>query len=301
MEPNLRFFDDKRILITGGGGYLGSKLAEILATTHAEIHLLDVKFNEIAVKLNTEYTHLSNIVCDLTNKEEIENAINFSQPDLVFHFAALLDRVRDFSNYDQLYKVNVEGTLNLLEGLKRVNYSGLYYASSSEVYGNKNPSPFREDQNPSPVSPYSLTKLMAENLISTYSLIKDKPYTILRLFNFYGSQMPPTFFLSQLEKSLSKNIPFEMTGGEQKRDFISIEVLIELILKVANKPKSNQEIINICSGQATSIKELALRTASYQDKLHLLRIGALPYRLNEIWEMIGDTNKLSKILSSTVD
>ncbi|MBU3928505.1 MAG: SDR family NAD(P)-dependent oxidoreductase [Bacteroidetes bacterium] len=292
MELDLSFFNDKRILITGGGGYLGSKFAVFLATTHAEIYLLDVKFNEIAEKLNTEHTQLSKVVCDLTNKDEIESAIHFAQPDLIFHFAALLNRERDFSNYEQLYKVNVEGTLNLLEGLKRVHYSGLYYASSSEVYGNNNPSPFREDQNPSPASPYSLTKLMAESLISTYSQINGKPYTILRIFNFYGPQMPPTFFLSQLEESLNKNIPFEMTGGEQKRDFIYIDDLIELMLKVASESKSNQDIINMCSGQATSIKELAIKTASQHDKLHLLRIGALPYRANEIWEMVGDNRKI---------
>jgi nucleoside-diphosphate-sugar epimerase len=297
MELNLSFFNNKRILITGGGGYLGSKLAEVLKTTTSEICLLDISFNEIAEHLISEYPKVTKVYCDLTNKAEIEYALSNFHPDLIFHFAALLKRDRDFSHYEQLYKVNVVGSLNLLEVLSSLPYTGFYYASSSEVYGNRNQSPFREDQFPFPASPYSLTKLMAEHLISTYSQINEKPYTIFRLFNFFGPDMPRTFFLSQLEDSLMNNVPFEMTGGEQKRDFIYIDNLIGLMLKVASESKSNQEIINICSGEATSIKELALKTASQYDKLHMLRIGTLPYRSNEIWEMVGDNRKIYHILN----
>jgi nucleoside-diphosphate-sugar epimerase len=298
MEFNLRYFENRRILITGGGGYLGSKLAEVLTTTTSEIYLLDVSFNGVAKKLISESPKVTKVCCDLTKKPQIEDALSNFSPDLIFHFAALLKRERDFSYYDQLYKVNVEGTKNLLEVLSSVPYIGFYYASSSEVYGNRNQSPFKEDQFPFPASPYSLTKLMAEHLIATHSQIVEKPYTVLRFFNFYGRDMPPRFFLSQLEDSLKKNILFEMTGGEQKRDFIHIDDLIELTLKVASESKSNQEIINICSGQATSIKELALKKAGQHQKLHLLRIGALPYRKNEIWEMVGDNRKILSFINN---
>jgi len=284
-------------LITGGGGYLGSKLAEVLTISKVKIYLLDIKFNALAEKLNTEFDHLIKVYCDIANKYEIEEAVTYLKPDLIFHFAALLNRKRDFSDYEQLYKVNVEGTLNLLEVLRRVHYAGFYYASSSEVYGNKNPSPFREDQIPSPASPYSLTKLMAELLISTHSQINSKPFTILRLFNFYGPNMPPSFFLSQLENSLNNNIPFEMTIGDQKRDFSHIDDMIALILNVVKNPESNLQIINICSGKATSIKDLAIQTATQYAKLNLLRIGALPYRENEIWEMVGDNNKMQQLIN----
>ena len=298
MEFNLSYFENRRILITGGGGYLGSKLAEVLTTTTSEIYLLDVSFNEIAARVISESPKVTKVCCDLTNKPEIEDALSNFYPDFIFHFAALLKRDRDFSHHKQLYNVNVVGTLNLLEVLSSLPYTGFYYASSSEVYGNRTQTPFREDQFPFPASPYSLTKLMAEHLIATYSQIYDKPYTILRLFNFYGPDMPPTFFLSQLEDSLKKNIPFEMTGGEQKRDYIHINELIELMLKVASESKSNKEIINICSGQATSIKELALKIANEHHKLNLLRIGALPYRANEIWEMVGDNSKILSYINN---
>lgn len=296
MEFNLNYFKNRRILITGGGGYLGSKLAEVLTTTNSEIYLLDVSFNELAERVISDSPKVTKVCCDLTNKSEIEEALGDFHPDFIFHFAALLKRDRDFSHYEQLYKVNVIGSLNLLEVISRLPYIGFYYASSSEVYGNRNKSPFREDQFPFPASPYSLTKLMAEHLISTYSQIKEKPYTLFRLFNFFGPDMPRTFFLSQLEDSLMNNEPFEMTGGEQKRDFIHINELIEIMLKVVCKSESNREIINICRGEATSMKSLAMKIANQLDKTHLLRIGALPYRHNEVWEMVGDNKLMNKLI-----
>lgn len=298
MESYLSYYSKKRILITGGGGYLGSKLAEVLSATDADIFLLDIKFNSIAEELVDKKPNVIKLISDLTCMHEMEESIKASQPDIVFHFGALLYRERDFINYDQLYKVNVEGTLNLLENLKSVDYEGFYYASSSEVYGNKNPSPFREDQNPIPASPYSLTKLMAEQLISTFSQINNKPYSIFRLFNFYGPNMPPNFFLSQLENALRKNVLFEMTPGEQIRDYLYIDDLISYILRVASTYKSRMQIVNMCSGNATSIKELAIKVAKQHNKLHLLKIGALPYRANEIWEMLGDVKNLQSLLQS---
>lgn len=297
MEFDLNYFENRRVLITGGGGYLGSKLAEALTTTNADIYLLDVSFNEIAARVISETPKVTRVYCDLTKKHEIEDALSNFYPELIFHFAAILNRDRDFTHYEQLYKVNVEGTKNLLEVLSSVPYNGFYYASSSEVYGNRNQSPFREDQIPFPASPYSLTKLMAEHLIATYSQICEKPYTILRFFNFFGPDMPPTFFLSQLEESLMKKIPFEMTGGEQKRDYLHVNELIELMLKIVSNSKCNYEIINICRGEATSIKELAIKIAIQHDKLHLLRVGALPYRPNEVWEMVGDNKLLQDLIN----
>ena len=179
MEFDLSYFENRRILITGGGGYLGSKLAEALTTNTSEIYLLDVSFNEIAARVISEFPKVTKVYCDITNKHEIKDALNNFYPDFIFHFAALLNRDRDFSHYEQMYKVNVEGTKNLLEVLSSVPYKGFYFASSSEVYGNRNQSPFREDQIPFPASPYSLTKLMAEHLIATYSHICEKPYTTL--------------------------------------------------------------------------------------------------------------------------
>jgi nucleoside-diphosphate-sugar epimerase len=301
MEQDLGFFKNKKILITGGGGYLGSKLAETLLQYDVELFLLDISFNALSEKLIASNSNIRKYNVDIKNKYGLVKACEEAEPDLIFHFCALLDRDRDFKFYDKLYEVNVRGTLNLLESLRFIDYKGLYFASSSEVYGNGSPDPFHEDQLPFPPSPYSLTKLIAENLIHTYSKIYQKPYTILRIFNFFGPGMPENFFLSKLIATLKRDEYFEMTGGEQIRDFLHISELIDAIIAISVSGKSSGETINICSGKAVILKELAMKIACKLKKDHLLKIGVLPYRDNEIWRMVGDNKKLEEFYDSTIN
>jgi nucleoside-diphosphate-sugar epimerase len=295
MVHTLNFFNDKRILITGGGGYLGSKLAERLTSSNASIYLFDIRFNDLSIYLAENFHNLKLIEGDITQEENIEKTSLYAFPDYVFHFAASLDRRRDFSTYRELYNINVKGTLNLLESLKGVPYKGLYFSSSSEIYGTKNQTPFHEEQVPSPVSPYSLSKVMAEQLITTYSEINHKPFSILRIFNFFGPDMSENFFLNQLLACLKSDKQFNMTGGKQVRDFIHVEDLLNAIIEITMSEKCNSEIINICSGKGVILKEMATEIARQMGKMHLLNIGALPYRVNEVWEMLGDNSKLSRL------
>ncbi len=283
---------DNNILITGGGGYLGSKLAEKLVKYSFNIFLLDVSFNNLSKQLKCIYDNCKLYECDITNYEHLSKICNEIKPYIIYHFAAVLERSRDFTFYKSLYKVNVEGTFNLLEALSGIDYLKFMFSSSSEVYGTSNKVPFSEDQIPYPASPYSLTKLMAEELIKTYSSIKKKPYTIMRLFNFYGEDMPENFFYSQLINALKNNKEFKMTGGEQIRDFLPIEKVIEYIIKLSETDKSNQIVVNICSGIGLKLKDFAEEIARKMKKEHLLKIGFLQYRENEVWNMVGDIKLL---------
>jgi len=289
----LKFLKNKKILITGGGGYLGSKLAEKIASYQTTIYLCDIKFNPISQNLSEKYSNVHTIRVDLTNKEKISKVCVQLKPDYIYHFASLLNRERDFSTYPTLYKINVQGTLNLLEALNSVDYTGFFFSSTSEVYGNKNKSPFVESQTPDPISPYSLTKIIAEYTIKTYSEIHCKPFTILRLFNIFGIDMPNSFFINLLINKLNCNEIFEMTGGNQKRDFIHISDLLSIIISISKTKKSIGETVNICSGTGIRINDLAIKIAKRLKKEHLLKIGVLPYRHNEVWEMVGDPTKLS--------
>ncbi len=283
---------NNNILITGGGGYLGSKLAEKLVNYSSNIFLLDISFNNLSQQLECIYDNCKLYECDITNYQHLLKICNEIKPHIIYHFAALLERSRDFTFYKSLYKVNVEGTFNLLEALSGIDYLKFMFSSSSEVYGTSNEVPFSEDQIPYPASPYSLTKLMAEELIKTYSSIKKKPYTIMRLFNFYGEDMPENFFYSQLINALKNNKEFKMTGGEQIRDFLPIEKVIEYIIKLSETDKSNQIVINICSGIGLKLKDFAEEIAQKMKKEHLLKIGFLQYRENEVWDMVGDIKLL---------
>ena len=294
MESKIDFSINNRILITGGGGYLGSKLSEKLVGSNALIFLVDKNFNNQSIGLSQLHNNVKLVHLDLTQKDLVAGVITDINPDYIFHFAALLNRERNFAFYPNLYEVNVGGTFNLLEALRDIPYLGLYYSSSSEVYGIKNPAPFHEEQIPAPASPYSLSKVMAEQLIKTYSDIHQKPFTILRIFNFYGAGMPENFFINQLIATLKSNKQFDMTGGEQIRDFIYIEDLLNAIIGISKSEPCRGEIINICSGKGIKLKEIATEIAQQMGKIHLLKIGVLPYRVNEVWEMVGNSSKLSR-------
>jgi len=286
----------ERLLITGGGGYLGSKLAERLSSQVSSLYLADIKFNELSQELVRTHEHVSSIHCDIRNYNSVRASINTADPDTIFHLAALLNRERDFDNYERLYEVNVMGTLNLLRAIQSGSAARFIYSSSSEIYGNGK-SPFREDQIPCPASPYSLTKLMAEELIRTFGTMYDIPFTILRLFNFYGDDMPEDFFLSQLRNTLHRNEEFRMTKGEQVRDYLEVQEMISYLIGITKDEMSINETVNICSGKGRKLCDLAMSEAKRQRKESLVKVGSLSYRANEVWEMVGDNQKLRAIIN----
>ncbi len=280
---------DKRILVTGGNGYLGAHLVSTLRDLKANVFVMDMM-------ASGDKTHAENeFITDITNREMIVKAVKEIQPNIVFHLAASLNRARNFDGFDVTNKVNHDGTYNLLEALKDIEYDQLIFTSTSEIYG-ANKAPFYEEQLPDPASPYSLTKVYAENLIKTYSKTYDKKYTILRLFNFFGKDMSDKFFIPQMIASLKNNSSFGMTEGEQKRDFLYIDDVINaMVLSVTNSTQQN-EIYNVCSGVAVSLRELVLTS---KDKLKSdcrIDFGALDYRENEVWNMVGNNDKIKKDL-----
>jgi nucleoside-diphosphate-sugar epimerase len=287
--------DKNKILITGGGGYLGSNLARKLAPTGVECFLLDKAYNTTSLKLSENFSNVHLIEGDINDLPGLTKTCNNMLPTHILHFAASLDRSRDFSIFDKMSKINVGGTLNLLDALQNVPYEFFGFSSTSDVYGKQNPLPFHEDQIPAPVSPYSLTKLMAEDLIRTWSDIHQKPFTIFRIFLFVGPEMPSTTFIGQLHQAFLKKEEFKMTKGEQRRDYLSLDDLLECIRVILQKENANGEIINICSGSSVSIKEITDTVQNISGSR--IRISdELPYRDNEIWEIRGSTSKLKNIL-----
>ena len=283
-------FKNKRVLITGGNGYLGGKLAKELFTKGALVISIDIQSNSLCK--DVEYFKV-----DLTDFNQLNDVVHKVAPDLIYHLAATLDRTRDFVLTNKIFQVNVNGTINLLNALKNVNYERLIFTSTSEVYGgSKIKAPFKEDDEFTPASPYSLSKYSAEMAIKTFSDIYHKDFIILRLFNFYGEDMPKNFFIPQLIDRLKKNEDFDMTKGEQIRDFLHVNDVVKYLL-LASESKSKKTVINICSGKGVTIKNMALEFKEKYNSHSNINFGAIPYRKNEVWEMFGDTNRMKMFLS----
>ena len=275
---------NKRVLVTGGNGYLGSFLVKALEKENA---------NVFVVSRNAEllYNHFA---VDITDFDTINKVVQEIQPDVVFHLAANISRSRDFAIYTDMAKVNVTGTLNVLKALQNID-AHFIFTSSSEIYGN-NESPFHENQLPKPVSPYSLSKVNAEMLIQTYCLNHNKKFTNLRIFNFYGENMPEDFFIPQMINSLKREEDFLMTKGEQTRDFLYVDDVVQALLLTAKNTNSYNETMNVCSGKGTKLSELAAAVNERMNTKAKIILGAIPYRDNEVWEMIGDNSKIKQKL-----
>ncbi len=275
---------NKRVLVTGGNGYLGSFLVKALEKENA---------NVFVVSRNSEllYNHFA---VDITDFDAIHKVVQEIQPDIVFHLAANISRNRDFAIYTDMAKVNVTGTLNVLQALQNLD-AHFIFTSSSEIYGN-NKSPFHENQLPKPVSPYSLSKINAEMLIQTYCLNHNKKFTNLRIFNFYGEHMPEDFFIPQMINSLKREEDFLMTKGEQTRDFLYVDDVVQALLLTAKNTNSYNETMNVCSGKGTKLSELAAAVNERMNTKAKIILGAIPYRDNEVWEMIGDNSKIKQKL-----
>jgi UDP-glucose 4-epimerase len=281
---------NKKVIVTGGNGYLGSHLVNSLKESGAEVFIFDQKMKGV-----------KNEVCnDITDKTKVEKIIKEIKPQIIFHLAASLNRNRDFTNHDKIMQVNYFGTVNLLLALEDIDYDNFVFTSTSEIYGS-NKAPFNENMLPLPASPYSLSKVCAENVIKTFSETYKKNYTILRLFNFFGKNMSEEFFIPQLLKALKNDETFKMTKGEQERDFLYIDDIIQALLLTVNNEKAKNEIFNVCSGNSVTLKDFAVECKHIINSNSTIDFGALPYRENEVWNMVGDNSKIKRELGFKVN
>jgi UDP-glucose 4-epimerase len=269
-------------------------LASSIAPSGAHCLLVDRQFNQRSTDLAASVPTVTRSQTDITDRAGLEVACRSFNPDHIFHFAASLDRTRDASAYDALWKANVGGTLNLLEALKHVSYKSFLFAGTSDVYGTTNPLPFREEQTPDPLTPYAITKLLAERELEGWSVFHGKPFTLCRIFLFLGPEMPPTTFAGQLMESLTNGTEFTMTKGEQKRDYLFLDDLLTSMMFLASTGAANREVINLSGGSAVSMSDLVEMFARYSGKTIQVK-KTLPYRDQEIWEIRGSNEKLRSV------
>ncbi len=290
MGPVINF-KGARVLVTGGVGYLGRNLiTQLIQYGCEDVHSIDLEKTE---KKDPNITFHQVNLLDSSSLSEIIKNIN---PTLVYHLAANLNRSRDFSIVKQLMDVNFTGTVNLLNALEDIPYNNFIYTSTSEVYGGKSiTSPFKETDDFTPASPYSMSKYCGEVALKTFSEIKEKKYIVLRMFNFLGSNMPTNFFPSQLKENLIHNKDFSMTLGEQYRDYLYLSDVIEALL-LAGVTENTNQVYNVCSGHGISIRELAEKAKIKMDSKSNIQFGAIPYRNNEVWNMVGDNSKIKNYL-----
>ncbi len=288
-----RDYKNKRIIVTGGSGFIGRKLSERLASLSAHVYNLD-----LSAPLFCENSNIIFYQVDLTNEEGVFNVVKSIEPEVVFHLAANISRASEFDMLYRMIDTNLVGTVNLFNCLRQAtSLQSVIVAGTAEEYG-INKVPFRENLRENPTSPYSFSKVCVSHLCRLAYSLYEIPTVVLRATLAYGPGQGEVMFIPSLIKSLLRNEKFLMTAGEQTRDFLFIDDLIEAYL-LAGASDSVGEIFNIGFGKSYKIKEVATNIGDILGKKHLLSFGSISYRKSEITDYQIDFSEAHKILHWT--
>lgn len=247
-----------KALVTGGAGFIGSHLVDVLLENQFEVTVIDNFSTGRSLNLDHVKTKIKIVEADVSIPDKwIEE---FKGMDYVFHIAALADIVPSIQNPDSYFKSNVDGTFNVLQASRVHEVKRFVYAASSSCYGIPEKYPTPETAPIQPQYPYALTKRLGEELVLHWALVYKMPALSLRFFNVYGprSRTSGTYgavfgvFLAQK----IANKPFTVVGdGTQTRDFTYVRDVAEAIYAAA-KSKEVGKIYNVGSGATVSVNRI---------------------------------------------
>ncbi len=248
-----------RFLVTGGGGFIGSHIAEALLARGEKVRVLDnfaTGRRSNLIGLDVELIEGS-----ITDEAALRRAVE--GVEVVFHEAALPSVPRSIEAPLDSDRVNVHGTLMVLEAARQAGVRRLMFAGSSSAYGNTSVSPKREDLPNDPLSPYAVAKVAGEHYLRVYAQLHGLETLTIRYFNVFGPRQDPNGAYAAviprwIEAALDKK-PINIHGdGGQTRDFGYIQNVVHAnLLAAATSRKLAGEIVNVSCGESVSLLQLA--------------------------------------------
>ena len=289
---------DKRVVVTGGSGFIGSHLVKRLLEQGAQV-AVTVRYGNVIKneRLREEWTRLKVIEADLRNRGALEDVRKFD-PHVVFHLAAYNHVGESFRQVEECFDVNAKGTANLLDMVPGTE--SFIYMSTSEVYGHQSGVPFVETMNPEPISPYAITKYSGELYCRMKQRMKGSGrIVVLRPFNAYGPYQSSKAIIPELIINCLKGRPIRTTKGEQTREFNYVGNLVDGLIDAASDKSTIEGPVNLASGEEVAIRDLVKKIAALTDTKSSIEIGALEYRPTEIWRMFADSSRARSLFGWT--
>ncbi len=251
-----------KAIVTGGAGFIGSHLTELLLEKGFEVLVIDNLSGGWLKNLKSVQNHpkFSFQKADIREKTALEDIFRKQEVDWVFHLAALADIVPSIEKPRDYFETNVLGTFNVLECAKQANVKRFIYAASSSCYGIAKEYPTPETAQINPQYPYALTKYLGEETVMHWAQLYSLPALSLRFFNVYGPRARTTgaygavfgVFLGQM----LRNKPFTIVGdGKQTRDFTYVTDIANAMYTAAASDLSG-EIFNVGSSGHYSVNRL---------------------------------------------
>lgn len=234
-----------RVLVTGGAGFIGSHVVDALLARGDVVTAVDA-FSDYLYPAARKRRNLAQAsehpnfrlhTADVTDAPGLQRVFREREPEAVIHLAGMAAVGPSVGRAAEYTRVNVLGTINVLDAARDCRARHLLLASSSTVYGDTGGAPFHEDQPLHPVSPYGASKVAAEAMCESYAALYDLPVTALRFFNAYGPRVRPDLATFRFVDAVHRGVPIQLRGdGTVQRDYTYIGDTVSGILAALDTP-----------------------------------------------------------------
>ena len=293
---------NKKILVTGADGFIGSHLVNKLISLGHDVRAMTMynSFNNWGWLDTFDKRLLRKIEVvsgDIRDKKFVTDSCK--DIDVIFHLASLIAIPYSYKSPYSYVSTNIEGTLNILEAALNFEIENIVHTSTSEVYGESNTIAISEESKSIARSPYSATKIGADQLAYSYYSTFGLPVSTIRPFNTYGPRQSSRAIIPTIiTQLLSDNYTIKLGSLDPTRDFCFVEDTVSGFLSVASNKKSIGEVINIGSGYEISIKDLVSMIGDIMDVKITIKSDKNRIRPKdgEVDRLRANINKAKKIL-----
>ena len=289
---------NKKVLVTGGAGFIGSNLVQYLVANNYEVTVVDNLLTGHLSNLESIYNNFNFIKGDIRDFELIDQLMK--DIDTVFHLAASVGNKRSIDFPLEDAQINVIGTLNVLEAARKHNVRKIVASSSAGIFGELKTIPINENHPIDPDTPYGSTKLCQEKLCLSYSKLYNLEAVCLRYFNVYGQNQRFDAYGNVIPifvYNIIHDIPIKIFGdGEQTRDFVHVNDVVMANVNASLTHKISGAF-NIASGESISINELVSILSSFVDKK--VSVSYLNKRPGDVMHSLADISFAKKNINFT--
>lgn len=294
-EMMKQYYQHKKVLVTGGCGFIGSHLVETLVRYGAQVTILDDLSSGSLENIASCAESVTFINGSITDKKICQKAVDGKSH--VFHLAAFISVPQSIEEPSNCHFINVDGTFNMLDAARHARVERFIFSSSSAVYGTQQ-NRCSEQTSCNPLSPYAFSKLIGEELCWQFAKNYGLETAMLRYFNVFGPRQNPNgqyaAVVAKFTDSIIRNQPITIFGdGSQTRDFVPVSQVVQTNLLVGMLPKEaiKERVFNVATGKSINLLEL-LEQLKKEYPSYDLAPQFLPARPGDSKESYADCTRL---------
>jgi UDP-glucose 4-epimerase len=253
-------------LVTGGAGFIGHHITHALVAGGVKTRVIDDLSRGTAARLKDLAGKVEFVKGSILDGDKLTQAVK--GVDVIFHHAAWASVPQSVEQPIEYNEIDATGTLKVLEAARQAGVRKVVYAASSSAYGDQPQLPKREDQHPSPISPYAVAKYVGELYLTVYAQLHGMETISLRYFNVFGPhQDPKSLYGAAIPAIVSRVIkgvsPTIYGDGEQTRDFCYIDNVVNANLRAANTAGLKGQVVNVACAQRVSVNDIVRLANEY--------------------------------------